>query len=85
MTNGFGLEDAYSATLDRIREQRGNRMKLGMEALMWMSCSEQPLKADELWHALAVELGTTDLNVNNVSSIRTLLGCTLGLVTIDEQ
>ena len=60
-------------------------MKLGMEALMWISCSERLLKADELCHALAVEVGTTDLNVHNAPSIRTLLGCTLGLVMIDEQ
>ena len=85
MTNGFGLEEAYSATLDRIKEQRGNRVKLGMEALMWISCSKRPLKADELCQALAVEVGTTDLNFHNAPSIRTLLSCTLGLVTIDEQ
>ena len=60
-------------------------MKLGMEALMWISCSERPLKAEELCHALAVEVGTTDLNVDNVPSMRILLSCTLGLVTIDEQ
>ena len=58
---------------------------LGMEALMWISCSERPLKADELCHALAVEVGTTNLNVGNVPSIRTLLSCTLGLVTVDEK
>ena len=85
MTNGFGLEDAYSTTLDRIREQRGNRVKLGMEALMWILCSERPLKEDELCHALAVEVGTTDLNAHNAPSIRILLSCTLGLVTIDQQ
>jgi len=85
MTNGFGLDDAYSTTLDRIRGQRGNRVKLGMESLMWISCSAHPLKAEELRHALAVEVGTTDLNINNAPSIRTLLSCTLGLVTIDEQ
>ena len=85
MTNGFGLEDAYSATLYRIREQKGNRVKLGMEALMWISCSKRPLKADELCQALAVEVRTTDINVHNAPSIRTLLSCTLGLVTINEQ
>ena len=85
MTGGFGLDDAYSTTLDRIRGQGGNRVKLGMEALMWISCSERPLKADELCHALAVEVGTTDLNTHNTPSIRTFLSCTLGLVTIDEQ
>ena len=30
MTNDFGLEDAYSTALDRIREQRGNRVRLGI-------------------------------------------------------
>ena len=30
-------------------------------------------------------LGTTDLNVENVSTTRTLLSCTLGLVSIDEE
>ena len=85
MTGGFGLEDAYSTTLDRIREQRGNRVRLGMEALMWISCSERPLKADELCDALAVEVGTTDFNVDNAPSTRTFLSCTLGLLTIDQQ
>jgi len=85
MANGFGLDDAYGTTLDRIREQRGDKAKLGMEALMWISRSERPLRAEELCHALAVKVGTTNLNVHNVPSIRTLLSCTLGLVTIDEQ
>ena len=85
MTNGFGLDDAYSTTLDRIREQKGNRVKLGIEALMWISCSERQLKAGELCHALGVELRTTDLNSDNIPSIRTLLSCTLGLVAIDDQ
>ena len=52
---------------------------------MWISHSERPLKVPELCHALAVEPGTTDLNLHNVASIRTLLSCTLGLVTVDEQ
>ena len=54
MTNGFGLDDAYSTTLNRIKEQKGSRAKLGMKALTWVSCSEQPLKAEELCHALVV-------------------------------
>ena len=85
MTNGFGLDDAYSTTLDRIRQQGGSRVKLGMEALMWISCSERQLKAGELCHALGVELRATDLDADNVPSTRTLLSCALGLVAIDEQ
>ena len=85
MTNGLGLDNAYSTTLSRIGEQGGNKVKLGMEALMWISRSQRPLKVEELCHALAVEVGATDLNVQNVPSTRALLSCTLGLVTIDEQ
>ena len=85
MTNGFGLDDAYSTTLDRIRGQGRGRERLGMEALMWVSCSERPLKVEELCQALGVEVGTTDVNVENLPTTRTLLSCTLGLISIDEQ
>ena len=36
-------------------------------------------------YAFSVELGTEDLNIDNVSSVGTVLGCTLGLVTTDEN
>ena len=85
MTNGVGLGDAYGTTLNRIRKQIGNRMKLGVEALMWILCSERLLKVEELCNALGVEAGTTDFNPDNVPSIQTLVSCTLGLITIDEQ
>ena len=82
MTNGVGLDDAYTATLSRIREQKGNKVRFGIEALMLISHSERPFKAEELCHALAVEVGTLDLNVHNVPTRRTLLNCTLGFVTL---
>ncbi|RPA93341.1 hypothetical protein L873DRAFT_1705910, partial [Choiromyces venosus 120613-1] len=83
MTKGLGLHDAYTTTLDRIQQQKGSKAKLGLETLMWISRSERLLKEQELCHALAVEVGTIDLSVENVPSIKTLLGCTLGLVMID--
>ena len=85
MTNGMGIDDAYRATLSRIREQKGSKEKMGMDALMWISHSERPLKVEELCHALAVKEGTTGVNTHNIPSKSTLLSCTLGLVTIDEQ
>ena len=84
MTNGFCLDDAYGATLVRIKEQGGGRDELGVRVLMWVLCSERPLKAEELCLALGVEAGTTDLDVENVPTTRTLMSCTLGLVSIDE-
>ena len=74
MTQGLGLQDAYDTTLDRIRKQGGSKSRLGMEALMWISHCERPLRSQELCHALGVELGTEDFIIQNVPSIWTVLG-----------
>ena len=65
MTNGLGLGDVYDATMERIMAQAGDRSRLGMAALMWISHAERPLRADELCHALAVELGSADFSTSN--------------------
>jgi len=85
MTSGLGLGDAYGATLDRIKGQGGERARLGIAALMWISHSERPLKADELCHALAVEIGSPHLNSDDAPSIGTLLACCQGLATVDKE
>ena len=56
-----------------------------MEMLMWLSHSERPLNADELCHALGVEIGPTDLNSQNIPTIETLLGCSLGHVIVEAS
>jgi len=85
MTDGLGLGDAYGATLNRIKGQGGEMSRLGMAALMWISHSERPLKPDELCHALAVDIGSANLNTDNVPSIGTLLFCCQGLVVVDKK
>ena len=85
MIQGNGLQGAYSSTLARIKAQKGSKSKLGMQALMWLSHSERSLNVSELCHALGVEIGTTDLNSRNIPAIETLLGCSLGLVTVEAS
>jgi len=85
MTDGLGLGHAYGATLDRIKGQGGEKARLGMAALMWISHAERPLKADELLYALAIEIGSPDLNSDNIPSIGTLLVCCQGLIVIDKE
>ena len=85
MTDGLGLGDAYDATLGRIKGQGGEKARLGMDALMWISHSERPLKVDELCHALAVRVGSPNLDDDNVPSVGTLLACCQGLVTVDKE
>ena len=85
MTHGLGLRDVYGAVIERIKAQDENESRLGMEALMWISHVERPLTADDLCHALAIELGSTDFNADNVPSILALVGCCQGLITVDKD
>jgi len=85
MSNGQDVGDVYTATLERIRAQGEDRARLGMEAIMWIAHSERPLSPDELCQALGVAIGSTDLDNDNTPSIRTILNCGLGLVTVDSS
>jgi len=85
MTKEEGLGDVYAATLSRMKAQPRSRSKLGMEALMWISHSERPLRVEELCHVLGVEEGSIDINIENIPAMETLLACTLGLVTVEKS
>ena len=85
ITDVSGLGGSYSATLDRIKGQGGEKARLGMAALMWISHVERSLNAEELCHALAVEIGSPNLNTGNVPSISTLLACCQGLVVVEKE
>ena len=84
-TTGVDLDTVYDQTLQRIREQKGDRSRLGMEVLMWVSHAERPLRIDELCHALAVEMEATDLDPENIRPQDTLLGSCLGLAVVDKE
>ena len=84
-TTGVDLNSVYYQTLGRIKDQKGGRSRLGMEVLMWVSHAERRLRIDELCHALAVEMETTDLDLENVPPQDTVLGSCLGLVVVDKE
>jgi len=80
---GDGLSDAYTATVTRLKAQKGNKSVLGLKVLMWVLYSKRPLRTEELCHALAVEIGAVDLDPKNVPMLRTLLSSCMGLVTVE--
>jgi len=84
-TVGVDLDSVYDQTLQQIKEQKGDRPRLGMEALMWVSYAERPLRIDELRHALAVDVEGTDLDHKNIQPRDTVLGSCLGLVFVDKK
>jgi len=65
MSTGLELGDVYDETIEGIKAQDGDKSRLGMAALMWISHTERPLRADELCHDLAVQLGFTDPDDGN--------------------
>ena len=83
MALGNGLSDAYVATLARLKAQKGYKSVLGLKVLMWVVYSERPLRAQELCHALGVEIGSADMDPENIPALRTLLSSCLGLVTTE--
>ena len=66
MQAGLGLGDAYGVTLERIQSQSEEKTKLAIATLTWVCYSERPLQVDELCHALAVEIGATDFDSENI-------------------
>ena len=85
MIDGLGLGDFYGATIERIKAQYGDKLRLGMAALMWISHAERPLRADELCHALAIQLDSKDVDIGNIPSMATLVNCCQGLITVDNE
>ena len=85
MTTGLELGDVYGATVERIKAQDGDKSRLGMATLMWISHAERPLSADELCHALAVQVGSADFDVGSIPSMPTLVNCCQGLITVDKE
>ena len=84
MGNSLDLGGAHQATLERIKAQGGEQAKLGMAVLTWVSHSRRPLQVDEICHAIAIRIGSNDLNSDDIPAISTLLSCCQGLATIEK-
>ena len=85
MKNGLDLGGAYEAMLGRIKAQGGEKARLGMAVLMWISHSRRPLQVNEICQAIAIRIGSGDLNSSDIPTISTSLDCCQGLVTVDES
>ena len=67
-----------------MKAQGGDKSGLGMRALMWINHAERQLRADEPYHALAAQLGSTDFNVDSIPSVTTLASYCQGLIALDR-
>ena len=85
MKNCLDLGGAYGATLGRIKAQGGEKARLGMATLMWVSHSRRPLQVHELCHAIAIRIGSTNHNSDDIPTLSTLINCCQGLVTLEKS
>ena len=84
MGDGLDFGGAYDTMLGRVKALGGNKARLGMAVLMWISHSRRPLQVDELCHVVGIRVGSNDLNNDDIPTIPTLLDCCQGLVTVDK-
>jgi hypothetical protein len=73
--------------MERIKRQPGDLPgpKLARMVLSWITFAMRPLTTSELQHALAVEIGASELDEENLPDPEDMVSVCAGLVTIDEE
>ncbi|PMD16666.1 hypothetical protein NA56DRAFT_632935 [Hyaloscypha hepaticicola] len=79
------LSSAYEQAMERINGQQAGFQLLAKNVLSWITCAKRPLTTLELQHALAVEVGGSELDEENLPQIEDMVSVCAGLVTIDEE
>jgi ankyrin repeat protein len=79
------LSLAYEQVMERINGQQAGFQLLAMNVLSWITCARIPLTISELQHAIAVEVGETKLDNDNLPEIEDMVSVCAGLVTIDKE
>lgn len=79
------LDDVYEGALNRIDNQTTDDQALAKRSLAWITFSRKQLTPSELDHAVAVEIGSTEFDDENLSGIAYISSVCAGLVTIDES
>ena len=79
ITEGLDLKDIYGTTLERIKGQGGERARLGMATLMWVSHSERLLQS----HLVITKAKSSDVSFryNKIPLQRIILECQRMLVS----
>ncbi|KAH6951342.1 hypothetical protein DER45DRAFT_576233 [Fusarium avenaceum] len=75
---------AYETAMERIQSQMSDHRDLALRVLSWITCAKRPLTVKELRHALAVEVGSTELDKDAMPEIDIMVQVCIGLVTIDK-
>jgi hypothetical protein len=79
------LTQAYQSTINRILRQAPGHVGLSKRVLGWVTNAKRPLSMEELQHALAVEDGISDSDLENIDSPKTIISVCISLVTVNHD
>ncbi|KAL7791860.1 ankyrin repeat-containing domain protein [Trichoderma ceciliae] len=79
------LDRAYTQAMERINCQATELRELAKLVLSWITCAKRALTSTELQHAIAVEEGDLELDLENITEIEDMIFVCAGLVVIDEE
>jgi hypothetical protein len=86
LATGSGAYDhAYEDAMERINSQIKDQEELAKQVLSWITCVKRPLTTSELQHALAIEIGESQLDKENIPEVEDIVSVCAGLVTADEE
>jgi ankyrin repeat protein len=71
--------------MERINSQVKDQEELAKQVLWWITCAKRPLITSELQHALAVEIGESQLDEDNLPQVEDIISVCAGLATVDEE
>jgi hypothetical protein len=77
-TGSEAYDYAYKEAMERIEGQIADSQDLAKQALGWITCSKRPLTTLELQHALAVEIGQSSLDEENLPDIEDVVSVCAG-------
>ncbi|KAF7545580.1 hypothetical protein G7Z17_g9068 [Cylindrodendrum hubeiense] len=78
-------ERAYKDAMERIEGQVTDQEELAKQVLSWVTLAKRPLKTSEIQHALAVEVGESELDEDNLPQVEDMVSVCAGLVTVDKE
>ncbi|KAL7800620.1 ankyrin repeat-containing domain protein [Trichoderma afarasin] len=77
------LEEAYDKSMERIQQLKGDLPCDGLLILSWIVKAKRQMKLAELQEALAVELGSSELNSDNIPTVEHITEACASLVVIE--
>jgi ankyrin repeat protein len=78
-------DQAYGEAMERIEDQIADSQKLAKQVLSWITCAKRPLTTAKLRHALAIEIGESEFDEENLPDIEAMVSVCAGLVTVDKE